>query len=167
MSLMPGLNQAYEIVNVNSGKALDVSGSSTTEGASVIQYTYHDGTNQQWYFKLIGTVNNQEVYEIVNMNSGQVLDVKGGSTADGTPVEQWENNGGANQQWFLNPVGLINWLECYQIISVNSNKALSVANSSVEDNVAIQQLTTTDNETSQQWFLYPVASIDQTPQLSI
>ena len=38
----------YKLVNVNSGKDLDVTGASTADSAPVIQYTDHGGTNQQW-----------------------------------------------------------------------------------------------------------------------
>ncbi|MCZ4515618.1 RICIN domain-containing protein, partial [Streptomyces sp. ActVer] len=41
-------NAWYVLVNRNSGKALDVSGTSTADGARVSQWTRHDGANQQW-----------------------------------------------------------------------------------------------------------------------
>ncbi|MFH8623990.1 RICIN domain-containing protein [Streptomyces vietnamensis] len=40
-------------------------------------------------------------YKIVSANSGQLLDASGGQTTDGTPVIQWPDNGGTNQQWTL------------------------------------------------------------------
>src|SRR5687767_11798956 len=43
-------NAWYVLVNRNSGKALDVSGVSTADGAPVHQWSRHDGTNQQWQF---------------------------------------------------------------------------------------------------------------------
>jgi hypothetical protein len=41
-------------------------------------------------------------YNIVNKNSGLLLDVNGASTTAGAQVIQWNNTGGANQQWVLN-----------------------------------------------------------------
>nr|WP_223266264.1 RICIN domain-containing protein [Mucilaginibacter rubeus] len=38
----------YKIVNLNSGKALDVYGASTDNGGLVKQFTYTGGNNQQW-----------------------------------------------------------------------------------------------------------------------
>jgi hypothetical protein len=163
---MPSSNQMYEIVSVNSNKVLDVSEGSLEAGAPVIQFTYHDGTNQLWYFKTVGLVNGQEAYQIVNVNSGKVLDVNDGSTASGALIQQWEPTGGANQEWYLNPVGLINWQECYQIISVNSGLAVDVNGGSVEDGATIQQWTPSAGA-NQQWFLYPVASLDQNPQIVV
>src|SRR5690348_5501924 len=40
----------YVLVNRNSGKALDVCGASTSDGACVQQWARHDGTNQQFQF---------------------------------------------------------------------------------------------------------------------
>ena len=45
-------------------------------------------------------------YRLVNRHSGKVLDVAGGpgSLGDGVNVQQWDNNGQANQQWRFVPV---------------------------------------------------------------
>src|SRR2546427_423274 len=40
----------YVLVNRNSGKAMDVSGVSTSDGAPVQQWARHDGSNQQFQF---------------------------------------------------------------------------------------------------------------------
>ena len=40
-------------------------------------------------------------YYIVNLDSGKVLDNSGFSTSSGTPIDQWQFYGGANQQWNL------------------------------------------------------------------
>lgn len=40
----------YELRARHSGKCLDVRGASTQNGADVIQYSCHGGTNQQWGF---------------------------------------------------------------------------------------------------------------------
>ena len=61
-------------------------------------------------------------YEIVNKNSGMVLEVSGESTNDGVNVDQWIGNGGANQQWTLSSLGS----GYYEIINKNSGLALEV-----------------------------------------
>ncbi len=38
----------YRLVNVHSGKVLDVAGGSTADGAAVHQWTWINGANQQW-----------------------------------------------------------------------------------------------------------------------
>ncbi|MBA2392516.1 MAG: RICIN domain-containing protein [Ktedonobacteraceae bacterium] len=87
-------NAHYKLVNVNSGKDLDVTGASTADGALVVQWTDHAGTNQQWNIIAVGSS-----YKLVNVNSGKDLDVTGASTADGALVVQWTDHGGTNQQW--------------------------------------------------------------------
>lgn len=47
--VLGGENDRYvRFVARHSGKAMDVEGASADEGAHVIQYTPHDGANQQW-----------------------------------------------------------------------------------------------------------------------
>ena len=56
------------------------------------------------------------IYNIVNRNSGQAVDVGGGNTANGSPVDQYTINGGANQEWTVTSVGG----GIYKIIGVQS-----------------------------------------------
>ena len=106
---MPTSDQVYKLLSVNSNKVLDVSGASLEDGAPVIQYTSQDSPNQQWYFKTVGSVNGQEeAYQIVNINSGKVLDVSGGSQDAGAPLQQRTPTGATSQQWYLTPLGNVN-----------------------------------------------------------
>ncbi len=61
-------------------------------------------------------------YYIVNRHSGKVLDVYNFSSAPGTIVDQYTNNGGTNQQWTIKNLGGSD----YQITSVNSGLALEI-----------------------------------------
>jgi uncharacterized protein YkwD len=85
------------IQNVRSGRVLDVAGGSTTDGASIVQWDWHGGTNQLW--SPIGSGN---VAVFVNLRSGKVLDVRGASTAEGAPLIQWTYTGGYNQFFAVN-----------------------------------------------------------------
>jgi hypothetical protein len=38
---------------------------------------------------------------VINAFSGKVLDNPGFSTSNGVQMDQWQWNGGLNQQWFL------------------------------------------------------------------
>jgi hypothetical protein len=134
----------YKLINVNSGKALDVNNNSTADGATVIQWTDNGGTNQQWILTNLSGMN----YKLINVNSGKALDVNNNSTADGAAVIQWTDNGGANQQWtFTNISGTI-----YELINVNSRKALDVNNNSTADGAAVIQWTDNDGN-NQRWQL--------------
>jgi photosystem II stability/assembly factor-like uncharacterized protein len=88
--------------------------------------------------------------KIVSKASGKVFDVPGFATADGVLIQQYQDNGGTNQQWRLVPVqgGFV------RIQSLSSGKVLDVPGFATNDGVAIQQYT--DNGgTNQQWNLVP------------
>ncbi len=85
----------FEIQSVASGQALDVSGSSTANGAAIVQWPFGGGSNQLWNF--IPTSGGY--YQIKNMDSGLDLNVTGGSTADGVAIVQWPFGSGGNDQW--------------------------------------------------------------------
>ena len=132
----------YEIVNRNSGKALDVCAVSTADGACVQQYTRSGGQNQQWQFVDSGG----GFYRVRARHSGKVLDVYNWSTADNGAIVQWPDHNGNNQQFRLadSPDGYV------RLISRHSNKALQVQNASTADGARVVQFT--DNgATSQQW----------------
>ncbi|GAA0698529.1 hypothetical protein GCM10010193_61800 [Kitasatospora atroaurantiaca] len=74
-------------------------------------------------------------YTIKNVNSGQAMDVYGGSTADGTSIVQWPSSGGANQQWNIVPVSG----QLFKIVSRNSGKVLDMNFSSHWRGTAVLQ----------------------------
>src|SRR5215203_4465000 len=75
----------YVLLNRNSGKALDVNGASTADGANLIQWTRTNTNNQQFQFVDSGG----GYYRLRARHSGKVLDVFNWSTADGAAVVQW------------------------------------------------------------------------------
>ncbi|GAB3805764.1 glycosyl hydrolase family 95 catalytic domain-containing protein [Micromonospora zhanjiangensis] len=88
---------------------------------------------------------------LVNRNSGKVLDVNGGSTADGATVIQWPWSGAANQRWRL----LANSDGSYRLSSVASGKVLT----STGDNQGATLVQSTDtNGANQCWKLTPAAT---------
>ena len=93
----------YTLKNINSGKCLDVPGQSSTEGLQLDQWTCNGGTNQDWAFDAVGNYGSSgdTSYELAGLNSDQVVDVAGNSTADSAVVDQWPSNGGANQEWAI------------------------------------------------------------------
>jgi hypothetical protein len=138
----PSKNAFYKILNKNSGKAVDVSGGSTSAGASVIQWNDTGAQNQHWRWVPVGDGS----YEIVNQTSGQLLDVTSGSTADGATVVQQPDNNGASQHWTLVATGN----GYYKIKNVNSGKLLAVSGSSTTAGAQLVQTTDT-NAASQLW----------------
>ena len=84
------------LVARHSGKCLDVSGESTEDGASVIQWQCHSGANQQWRVEAV-----TGGHRLVARHSGKCLDVTGWSLDDGASIIQWQCHGGANQTWLV------------------------------------------------------------------
>ncbi|WP_030937448.1 RICIN domain-containing protein [Streptomyces sp. NRRL S-646] len=95
-NIVPVSGQLYRIVNRNSGKALDINASSHRTGTALQQYTYNGGNNQLWYFEPTSGG-----YVIRNFESRQVLEVGGGSTANGAAVSQWMPLNQSNQAWTI------------------------------------------------------------------
>ncbi|MCA2218913.1 RICIN domain-containing protein [Jidongwangia harbinensis] len=83
---------------------------------------------------------------VVNRNSGKVMDVVEGSTADNAQVKQWGWNGGGNQRWEFQDAGG-GW---FRIVNQNSGKCLDVASASTADRANIIQFTC-GGSTNQQW----------------
>lgn len=95
----------FQIVNFKSGLVLDVFGGGKTLGVNVIQWSNHNGLNQQWTFlPSASACLSGSVCQIVNVNSGLVMDVFGGGKTPGVNVIQWSNHNGLNQQWTFVPV---------------------------------------------------------------
>jgi hypothetical protein len=90
---------------------------------------------------------------LTNANSSLVMDVSGGSTANGAAVIQWPDHGGANQQWTLHQAAG----NVYTIVNVNSGLCLEVPNNSTTAGVQLEQWTCTGGS-NQQWALDAVGS---------
>jgi polyhydroxybutyrate depolymerase len=86
----------FRLRNELSGLCMDVSEISLTAGAPVLQFACNTGLNQQWSFTDVAAATAER---ITVRHSGQVLDVTGQATADGTLLEQWPSNNGTNQQF--------------------------------------------------------------------
>ena len=146
----------YNLVNVNSGMALDVSGGSTAAGGLIVQSTLSSATSQQWQLVSAGAGLNT----LVNRNSGLVLDVPGRSTSTGVQLEQWTGNGGTNQQWQL--VGASGG--SYNIVGKGSGLLVDVYGASTASGTAVIQWTG-NGGANQEWRLVPVPTAGSTYEL--
>ncbi|MFC8797571.1 non-reducing end alpha-L-arabinofuranosidase family hydrolase [Promicromonospora sp. NPDC057138] len=137
----------YVLLNRNSGKAMDVSGVSTADGALIHQWTRTNANNQQFQFVDAGG----GYYKIKARHSGKLIDVSNWSTADGAAIHQWTDTGGANQQFRLadSDGGYV------RLINRNSNKAVEVQNAATNDGAAVVQYSDWGG-TNQQWQLVKV-----------
>lgn len=141
----------YVLVNRDSGKALDVSGSDTSDGANIQQWTRHDGANQQFQFVDSG----EGYYRLRARHSGKVLDVYNWSTADGANIVQWSDNNSANQQFRLadSPDGHV------RLVNRNSGKVVEVQDASTADGANVVQYSDWGGA-NQQWRLVRVGGND-------
>jgi arabinan endo-1,5-alpha-L-arabinosidase len=133
----------YRLTARHSNKDLMISGSSTTNGANAVQYTYAGSKSQQWYVINQGT----GYYSLINANSLQSLDVYNNSTTAGTNIAQWPYWGGAGQKWSLTSSS-----GYYTVKSQLSSLPLDVLNLSTANNAQIIQWTVT-GATNQQFSL--------------
>jgi hypothetical protein len=88
----------FGILNVNSGKALDVTGASTANNVPLAQWPWWNQALNQLYTL---SPNNLGNYVITNVNSGKAIEILNSSAADGAAVVQNPANGTYNQQWVL------------------------------------------------------------------
>lgn len=139
----------FMIVNRNSGKALDLIGGNSGNGAVINQWSYDsNGPNQRWSF---APTENSDHFHLTSYVSGKCACIQSDSTATGAQLQAWDYTGGNTAQQF----DLIDAGNGYfKIRNVKSNLILEVASAGTADNDKVQQNTDT-GATSQQWRLQP------------
>lgn len=86
----------YYIVNLKSGKALEVQGGGLVNGARVQQSSLsQDEERQLWSL----TENEDGSYTVISKVNGLALDVRNGKAGDGAIIQTWESNGSAAQRF--------------------------------------------------------------------
>ncbi|HSC86474.1 MAG TPA: RICIN domain-containing protein, partial [Polyangiaceae bacterium] len=86
-----------ELVNVGSGKCMDLTGGSTALGTNIQQWSCSGADYQKWNVSDQGSAQ----FAVLSKYSGLALDVYEFSTANGARIVQWDYLGGANQKWTL------------------------------------------------------------------
>ena len=133
----------YYVTNASTGQVLDAYGSNMNSPGTVGMYALNGGLNQRWNLMAFGDGS----YRMVNVNSGENLDVVEASTANGAAIDQYEDKGAfssANQRWYISPNGD----GTYTIANVNSGLNLEVNGSTG----GLDQRQNT-NTSSQHWTL--------------
>ncbi len=138
----------FMIVNKNSGKALDLIGGNSSNGAVINQWSYdYNGPNQRW--AVVPAENGH--FKLISYVTGKCASVYNDSTADGAQIYDWDYTGGnTSQMWDLVDAGN-GW---FKIKNVRSAKVLDIEASSTADNGKAEQWT--DNGGANQlWRLQP------------
>jgi type II secretory pathway pseudopilin PulG len=86
----------YNIINVNSGMALDIFGAHISDAAAVIQWPLHNEANQKW---AVTQVEGGSYVISSALDANYVLDINGAGSANGSTLIIYEKHGGKNQQW--------------------------------------------------------------------
>jgi DNA-binding beta-propeller fold protein YncE len=141
----------YRILVRHSGKALNVTGNSTADGADVVQWPAPSAqTNDQWELVDVGS----GYHRITARHSGKALNVTGAGTADGANVIQWTyNSAHTHSQWQLTDAGS----GYYRVTARHSGKVLNVAGAGTANGANVDQATWASGQ-HQMWRLVPVAA---------
>jgi lysophospholipase L1-like esterase len=130
---VPPVGSAVLLSNPQSTRCIDISGASTADGAQVLIWDCHGGTNQQWTRTAAGEL---RVY------GGKCLDVSGNGTADGTKVQAWTCNGTSAQRFTFGGGG--------SIVGAGSGKCVDVRSSGTANGTLVQ-LWTCNGTGAQRW----------------
>ncbi|RKH52740.1 RICIN domain-containing protein [Corallococcus llansteffanensis] len=98
--LQTGPGVLYKIVNVNSGKVLDIAFNSKEASYRLHQWEYLGLPSQKWY--LAGS--EAGGYVVFNLNSGLVMEQTIPLYGDGAKIWQWWPNGTTQQNWRISNV---------------------------------------------------------------
>lgn len=129
-----------KIITKLSGRAVGVDGGRIENGANINLWDYIMVDQQR--FKFI--YNEEGYYTIKNIKSGKLLDVVGSGVESGTLIDQWEYNGGNdNQKWIVKDAGG----GYYYIISKINGLYLSVKGNGANcDLLCVENFTGQDNQ---------------------
>jgi hypothetical protein len=87
----------YRVVNVYTGKALDIKDASKEDRAILIQSKRSDARSQHWRLDK----QDDGSFNIISRWSGKAVDIPFGSKEQGTTLELCEDNNQANQRWMF------------------------------------------------------------------
>ncbi|RGP01359.1 RICIN domain-containing protein [Bifidobacterium pseudocatenulatum] len=138
---------SYEIVNVNSGKALDVRNGVAENNAIVQQYSRNNSQAQRWFIRDSGAG-----YYLQSALGNWVLDLSGGNTANGAAIRLYTPNGTASQLFVVSSsdVNIATGVSMI-ITSVANKKLVTDVTSASTVNGARVQLYSSNNTNAQKY----------------
>lgn len=138
---------SYEIVNVNSGKALDVRNGVAENNAIVQQYSRNNSQAQRWFIRDSGAG-----YYLQSVLGNWVLDLSGGNTANGAAIRLYAPNGTASQLFVVSSsdVNIATGVSMI-ITSVANKKLVTDVTSASTVNGARVQLYSSNNTNAQKY----------------
>ena len=138
---------SYEIVNVNSGKALDVRNGVAENNAIVQQYSRNNSQAQRWFIRDSGAG-----YYLQSALGNWVLDLSSGNTANGAAIRLYAPNGTASQLFVVSSSDVSITTGVSMIItSVTNKKLVTDVTSASTANGARVQLYSSNNTNAQKY----------------
>lgn len=138
---------SYEIVNVNSGKALDVRNAVAENNAIVQQYSRNNSQAQRWFIRDSGAG-----YYLQSALGNWVLDLSSGNTANGAAIRLYAPNGTASQLFVVSSSDVSITTGVSMIItSVANKKLVTDVTSASTANGARVQLYSSNNTNAQKY----------------
>ena len=150
--VQPAINGRYIVVNHNSGKALEVPGGNTNNGAVLDQNTYTGALYQQWDINPLPSTfgGDYSYFTIKAAHDGVTVDLNNFSYANGGAIQQWNGGTNAVEQWYFQ----YTTNGYFKIRSRWSNKVIGVSGASTGNGAQILQWD--DNGTpDHEWRLIP------------
>ncbi|WP_241266732.1 RICIN domain-containing protein [Streptomyces scabichelini] len=83
-----GTADTYTISTHASGQCVDVYGASAADNATIIQWTCHNGMNQQWRLVPVTVSGTDKTFNLVSVASGKCVAPSGASSASNTGLVQ-------------------------------------------------------------------------------
>ena len=143
VKLVSGMENTYTFESLCSGKYLSVSGS------NVVQSSFSDGSGEQMWTPVdidAGAV------VLQNIATGKVLDVKGGSSSNGTNVQVYERNNSTAQKFIFEPTELVKTATYVFHSGANYGQVVDLNNASTQDGATVTTWTS-NNGGNQKWNL--------------
>jgi hypothetical protein len=120
-------------------------------GAPVVQQFCTGSPEQRWSAVPVG----DGYYMFVNARSGKCMDVRNGTDANWTPVQQWECTNTKGMKWKTTvPAYTPQWVTTRLGVTtprLEHGRCLDVRGGSLEDGAAVQIYRCTSNNTAQVW----------------
>ncbi|WP_331735291.1 RICIN domain-containing protein (plasmid) [Streptomyces sp. NBC_00597] len=138
-----------QIRNMNSGKCLEISGSSKDDDAPAQQWTCGAQAGAKWELRPTATAG---VYQIVNVNSGKCLEIINSIKDNGARAQQYTCHDIPTMLWTIKQAGSTVSLN---ISNVNSGKTLEISDSSKDNGAPAQQWEHSSDPSfaTQSWYL--------------
>jgi hypothetical protein len=126
---LPPEGSLFRLVNVKSGKALDVKDGSTRAGAALVQSRISDRPSQLWTAPSV-----KGLLLIVNAHSGQAIAIPRKSNLNREPLIQWTiAEGEPNQSWIFHKDG-----QAFRIASLRDNLIIAAPGDPDADRPIVQ-----------------------------